>query len=152
MQILKNYINYKKKAIRLISKAKYNAHTEPIFKGFSILKLPDLCALSELKFCYKLENKTLPSYFLSNIFKKHTEDHNYPTRGIHKYKLPSMKHSFVKKSLWFKIGYRFNTVENCIKEKVYTHSLKGFATYVKNYYLKAYSLHCNIADCYICKN
>lgn len=60
-----------KKAVRIISCAKYNAHTEPIFKRLKPLKLPDICTLQKLKFCYKLENKTLPSFFQDGIFIKH---------------------------------------------------------------------------------
>ena len=59
--IMDNYIkvwgyenekNFKlqKKAIRLISLAKYNAHTEPLFKTLSLLKINDIFTSSQLKF------------------------------------------------------------------------------------------------------
>ncbi len=42
-----------KKAIRIITLSKYNAHTEPLFKRLKLLKLIDLLHLNELKFYYK---------------------------------------------------------------------------------------------------
>ena len=42
-----------KKAIRLISLAKYNAHTEPLFKTLNLLKINDIFTSSQLKFYYK---------------------------------------------------------------------------------------------------
>ena len=42
-------IKLPKKAIRIITLAKYNAHTEPIFKKLSILKIHDLFSICQLK-------------------------------------------------------------------------------------------------------
>ena len=44
----KKLLTIQKKAVRVIGKTKYNAHTSPIFKKFYVLKLPDLCACSVL--------------------------------------------------------------------------------------------------------
>ena len=52
-----------RKAIRIISKAKYNAHAEPIFKHLGILKLQDIQKTEEWKFYYNLINKSIPKYF-----------------------------------------------------------------------------------------
>ncbi len=38
-----------KKIIRILSRSKYNAHTEPIFKELKLLKLEDKLKLQELK-------------------------------------------------------------------------------------------------------
>ena len=43
------YLKCKKKAIRQISHAKYNAHTEPLFKANQILPLPDLINFFKLQ-------------------------------------------------------------------------------------------------------
>ncbi len=42
-----------KKIIRILSRSKYNAHTEPIFKELKLLKLEDILKLQELKLYYK---------------------------------------------------------------------------------------------------
>ena len=52
-----------KRAIRLIVSEKYNAHTEPIFKSLSLLKLEDIFYITQLKFYYQMINKSLPHYF-----------------------------------------------------------------------------------------
>ena len=56
-------IKLQKKAIRIISRSKYNAHTGPIFKTLDILTLDDLFNLNALKFYYKYIRDTLPPYF-----------------------------------------------------------------------------------------
>ena len=60
-----------KRAIRLISRSKYNAHSEPIFKKIGLLKLEDIFHLSTLKFYFKFKNSTLPHY-LQNMFQENT--------------------------------------------------------------------------------
>ncbi len=51
-----------KKAIRIISISKYNAHSEPLFKKFNLLQIEDMLRLNELKLYYKYENRLLPDY------------------------------------------------------------------------------------------
>ena len=58
-----------KRAIRLITHSKYNAHTEPLFKMLNLLKVQDLYKWCCLKFSYKLSNGCLPQYFIVNFFK-----------------------------------------------------------------------------------
>jgi hypothetical protein len=57
-----------KRSVRLVMNAKYNAHTEPLFKFLGLLKISDLLHVQQLKFFYKLENQMLPQYFISNMF------------------------------------------------------------------------------------
>jgi hypothetical protein len=52
-----------KNAIRIISHAKYNAHTEPLFKKLNILKLPDLINVAKVKFMHNFVYNKLPSSF-----------------------------------------------------------------------------------------
>jgi hypothetical protein len=141
-----------KKVMRIITLSSYNAHTEPIFKQLNILKLKDICTLHELKFCYKLENKMLPSYFNSGIFTKNSQDHSYLTRNSNNFQIPIHRHSFVKKSIRYRIPHTFNDSPNLISEKIYTHTFQSFTRYAKNYFLNSYNLICSINNCYICGN
>jgi hypothetical protein len=50
-------------AICLISNAKYNAHTEPLFSKLKILKLPDLVHEAKLKFMFKVTHNLAPISF-----------------------------------------------------------------------------------------
>ena len=82
---INSVVKFQKKAVRIIMGAKYNAHTEPIFKYLSLLKVNDLCNLHELKFCYKLENKLVPAYFQDNIFVKNRNINTTPDLPMHPY-------------------------------------------------------------------
>ena len=53
-----------KQAIRLISKAKYNSHTEPLFKKLQILPLPDMIKFFNLQFMHSFKFNLLPSSFV----------------------------------------------------------------------------------------
>ena len=54
-----------KKAIRTITKSKFNAHTEPLFKRVSLLKLSDIFKIQCLKLFLNVRHQHLPYYFLS---------------------------------------------------------------------------------------
>ena len=51
-----------KKAIRIVSLSKYNAHKELIFKRLHLLKVADILKTQELKFYYRFMHNTLPQY------------------------------------------------------------------------------------------
>jgi hypothetical protein len=74
-----SYINdlfkTQKKAIRLICGAKYNAHTEYLFKKLEILKLPDLVKTCKLKLSYQILHCQSPS-FLHNIWPTNRQRRN----------------------------------------------------------------------------
>ena len=77
--------------------------------------------------------------------------HHYNTRK-HEY-VYYVKHEFAKKSLKYTIPKLLNETPTFIKDKVHTHSLIGFKSYTKNYYLSCYSLECSSPqNCYICQN
>jgi hypothetical protein len=61
--ILNELFKKQKTAIRLISSAKYNAHTEPLFKTLDILPLPSLIQYFQLQFMQQLQQKFLPDIF-----------------------------------------------------------------------------------------
>ena len=70
-----------KKAIRIIAKQKYNAHTDPIFKKFKLLKIDDIFKIQSLKFLYKYKKGETPKYF-DGIFEiqQRNVTHNHDTR------------------------------------------------------------------------
>ena len=65
-----------KQAIRLISKAKYNAHTEPLFKQLQILPLPDLIKYFNLQFMHKFKHNSLPSSFVNSWVRQEASIHD----------------------------------------------------------------------------
>ena len=69
---LNRTILLQKRAIRLINRASYNSHTEPLFKISNILKLNDLYKYEVILFMHSYVMGTLPQSF-SNIFKYNHE-------------------------------------------------------------------------------
>jgi hypothetical protein len=66
-----------KKAIRLISFANKDAHSDPIFKELEIMKIKDIISFNNIIFVHKTLNGKSPSHF-NNYFEKvkRTHDHN----------------------------------------------------------------------------
>jgi hypothetical protein len=141
-----------KKIVRTMTISKYNAHTEPLFKNLRLLKVTNISALHELKFCYKLEHKLLPIYFNNSMFHKFSGIHRHNTRHANRYQLPTIKHSFMKNNIRYRIPYTFNSTTNLIIDKIHTHSFSGFKSYIKNYFISLYDPVCHITNSYICKN
>lgn len=61
--LLKPLLSKQKMAIRLINSAKYNSHTEPLFKKSNILPLPKLIQYFNIKFMQEYKNNFLPAAF-----------------------------------------------------------------------------------------
>ena len=78
-------IKIQKKALRVVNLSRYNAHCDPLFKRFKILKLTDLLKLQELKTYFKFVHSELPTYLLELPFDFNVTIHNHNTRGHKKY-------------------------------------------------------------------
>lgn len=143
-------IKLQKKAIRILSLSKYNAHTEPLFKELKLLKVKDILKLQELKFYYKYRNNKLPYYLQNMPFNYNIDTHSYATRirlNIHH---PRAKHEYAKQCIRYDLPMVINSTPLIILEKIDTHSLQGFAGYIKQYFLHSYQVSCAIVNCYIC--
>jgi hypothetical protein len=140
-----------KRAIRLISSSKYNAHAEPIFKKLNLLKIEDLYKLKIMKLYYNYTNRKLPKYFESMFtLISNTCLHNTRQQGIF--------YQFTTKTV---IGHKcvrhilpevLNKTQKCITDKVSTHSYQGFSLYTKKIFIKSYNETCVKENCYICHN
>ena len=82
MTYLSRLILLQKKAIRIISRSQFKAHTDPLFKQHSILKLADLYSYFCAIFIYKYKKHLLPNPFISNFrLDLIPPQHNYSTRS-----------------------------------------------------------------------
>ena len=61
----KRLYKLQKKALRIINKSPYLAHTDPMFIKYNVLKVKDILEQNHLKFLFKLVHRSLPNYFLS---------------------------------------------------------------------------------------
>ena len=73
-----------KRFVRLISSSKHNAHSEPLFKVFDILKIEHVFSQYCLKFVYKFQNCQLPRYFLPLQCVPRSTIHSHDTRSANK--------------------------------------------------------------------
>ena len=141
-----------KRAVRIVSVSKYNAHTEPLMKSLKILKLEDMFRLNVLKWYFKFQNKQLPLFFNNFTILRHSESHPYNTRN--NFVIPHNITRLVSSRYCLRnhVSVVLNTFGQDILDKVHTHSYTGFSNYIKFQILSSYSPTCAIQNCYICRN
>ena len=147
---MKELMKLQKKAVRIIVKERYNAHTEPIFKKLNLLKLSDLLKLQEFKFCYKLRNDILPSYFIDGLFKYNSEVQRRVTRSSNLLYVPKVRCEMTKGSVQYFIPLAFNKCPSDILVKMNSVSLPAFTKYVKKKCIESYNQQCNDRHCFAC--
>ena len=144
-------VKKQKNAIRLISKAPYNAHTEPLFKKHKILRFEDLLTYSKLNFMHSYINNTLPGSFdglwplnrdrnVRGATLRNAKDLFVP-RACLAFNARLPLHSFPK--LWNNFNneaLKLNTNTNSFKKNLKTYFLDDLAS----------SVHCNRAFCRDC--
>ena len=137
--------------MRIITCSKYNSHTSPIFKSLNILKIEDIFKINLLKFLYKFQNNLLPKYF-DEIFTTVVPSHEYDTRTRDNERLLIPRTSSALKTVRHHLPRFIQDVPDIVKEKIYTHSFKGFTHYAKMFFVNSYSAVCAIRNCYVCNN
>ncbi len=86
-----------KKAIRVITKSSYNAHTDPLFIANKILPLDKLLLQNKLLFFHSIKYKYAPRSF-NNIWSKNTErELDYNFRNAYLYTIPVSRIELFKK-------------------------------------------------------
>ena len=145
-------LKLQKKTARILNASKYNAHTEPLFKNLKLLKIEHILKLHELELYYKFIHIILPVYLQNLKLDQNSSIHNINTRGQHNIHTTRVQHEFAKHSLRYTLPHTINNTPNIILNKIYTHSLHGFATYIKNFFIQTYYIvPCTIINCYICQ-
>jgi hypothetical protein len=139
-------VTVQKKAVRIIAKAKYNAHTYPLMKNLNLLSIEDLHTANKLNFFYKLENGRLPSYFWMYMFLANSTS----TRSRDPYQPLVPRTVIFSNSIRFSLPTTLKNTPPLIKSKTQTHSFEGFKNYVKKYFIEKYPTHCTKSNCYIC--
>ena len=141
-----------KRAVRIISCSKFNAHSEPLLNQLNLLKVEDILKLQQLKCYHKLINRQLPGYFTCFPITPATEIHQHSTRAASKLFITRANHEFAKKSLRHSIIVTVNNTITSITNKTLTHSLDGFSKYVKKSIIQSYESNCSINNCYVCSS
>ena len=115
-----------KRAVRIITCSKYNAHTESLLKTLNLLKIEEIMKTKALKLCYKYKRNELPRYF-DSMFTASNDNHSHDKR--HKsvlYQLPT-KTSTGRLCIIHYIPELLPKTPDCVTEKLDTHSFSGFS-------------------------
>ena len=140
-----------KRLVGIITRSKYNAHTDPLFKSLNLLKLKDLFELSVFKIYFKFKHNLLPVYIL-NMLIESIKNHSYNlwTRGP----LEFVNSSTTSGEKCLRC-YLPNFIKNSspqVLDKINTHSYEGFSFFIKRSQLNSYHIECTVPNCYICSN
>ena len=141
----KRLIKLQKKALRIISISKYNAHTDRLFK---IYRIPIYCNYRNYhNYIYKQMTSLLQSIPL----KQNKSFHEHLTRSHLKLHITRTNHRFAERCIRNSIPLLVNTMPMEIINTISTHSLQNVARRIKEYYLSSYKERCDILNCYVCQ-
>ncbi len=77
-----------KKAIRIITKSNYNAHTEPLFKSLNILTYENIVLQAQISFMHSVYHNYAPKSF-SNVWEKRSDNlENHVLRNVNDFSIP----------------------------------------------------------------
>ena len=140
-----------KKSLRIISQAKYNAHTLPLFFFHKILPFPDLIIFQNLLFMHSVDKEYIKVKF-SDIFVKSSEilTHNYPLRNASDYHVPRVKSEYMKRFPLYNLPKTWNSLEPGFRD---VNSKTLFKYNIKSHLLSKYADYkCEKLFCYVCSN
>ena len=120
-----------KRALRIISDNKFNAHTEPICRAEQLLKVKEIYRLRIYKFYYKLTNNHLPNYFQDFTPTFFGGVNHYSLRNPIR-QIPRIKHELPRHSLKYKLIEKLNNTSETIIEMAISQSQKNCIAYIKN--------------------
>ena len=120
----KRIYKLQKKALRIICKKKYNAHTDPLFIYLKTMKVNDIFQNQCLKFYYKYEKSDLPGYF-RDLLTENRPLHSYNMRARPPVHINRTNKKSSEKILRHYLPEFINTIPDNIKRSIHTHSLQS---------------------------
>ena len=127
-------IKLQKRATRVVCKARYREHTDPLFRQYNILKLQDINKLQITTFMYKYYYKLLPHLF-DGYFNLNSSVHFHYTRSCNAFHMPPVRIGIRKKSIVFTGPYLWNQVNESIRNSC---SIASFKFNYKKYLIAQY--------------
>ena len=144
-------VNLQQRCVRIITRSKYNAHTQPLMKQLNKLSVPDMLLLNSMKFYYKYKHKEVPDYFDSFTLHTQGSTHDYNTRQRDDIRTNRTRINLTESCLRNYLPKTINSVPNHILTRIDTHSIEGFASAVKHYLISKYSIECQDENFYVCQ-
>ena len=115
--------NLQKKAVRIMTASKYNAHTKPLFKQLNIMKLEDSFSLQYSKFYHKSKGNSLPKYF-ANIFTRNSDIYHFGTHNRNQLHYFPFKQTGASKCLRHSVPNLLNGIASIVMQQL-RHSEPG---------------------------
>ncbi len=106
--------------------------------------MTDIYTLNEYKFYHKYVNNNLTHYFQTLPLNYNLDKHSHNTRNNKNVHIRRTNHEFAKMCIRHNIPALMNNTDPSIKDKLLTHSIKGFVKYVKCKFVQNYEVNCNI--------
>ena len=144
----KRIYKLQKKALRVINKTKYNAHSDPLFIKLNTLKAKDIFLSQSLKFFYQHEKSLLPTYFQNIV--TNTPSHSYNTRQRNIFQSICTNKISSEKVLRHFLPKFLKSIPENILNSVYTHSLQSVKSKFKSLLIASYETECHLRHCYVC--
>ena len=144
-------VRLQKRAIRVITNSKYNAHVEPLLKKLNLLKISDIFRNSLLKLYYKYKSGNPPPYVM-HMFSTEAYVHRYNTRSNAILNHPVTNLFGSEKCVRYHLPRLVEETDSNILEKVDSHCYTGFSIYLRKICVQSYKSECNQPNCYTCQN
>ena len=144
---MKRMKTLQKRAVRHIGKAKYNSHTDPLFKKFHLFKISDIFKINCVKLYLKYSHNTLPDYFGTQLT-PNSQIHHYETRqagDIHNMPINS---ELEKQQINTKVSMIWNKLPEYLKTP--NIPINCTISRLKKHILSSYSDVCTEPNCYVC--
>ena len=148
--VLRRTVLLQKRAIRLINKAAYNSHTEPLFKQSNILKLTDLHKYQLAMLMFDFTNHNLPSSF-NDMFKFNRDiQQTHETRQSSQIYIPRALNKFVEQLPLFTLPNIWNSLIHTINiettRSLFKRNMK--TTLIEHYNNIVRCINRNCRDCF----
>ena len=127
-----------------------HSQTEPLFKSLGLFKLNDIFNSHILKFYFNFCHNLLPEFFLRFDLVQRSNFYAYNIRTKNMLHTSRTYSKIGEKALRYILPRVINDTSLDILDKIYTHSIKGYISYIKLYFLNNYVNDCKIQNCYIC--
>ena len=84
------------------------------------------------------------------MFEGRASSHNYETRSRNTIRPAIPNRASSSNIIRFFIPSLVSETDDCIIDKITTHSYNGFSRYIKHNFIDAYEETCTILNCYVC--
>ena len=121
---LNRLVLLQKKAVRIIARKKYDAHTAPIFVNLDMLKFNSIYCFQIAKILFQFKSNVLPAAF-SSMFLQNDQVHDYSTRTCKQFHVPKIRTNIKKFSICYQGPKIFNSLPNEIRS---ANTLSSFST------------------------